>query len=34
MLYEIARPVLFRRVRTVLIRAHDEGMIATTLNFD
>ena len=30
----IARTVLFRRVRTVLIRAHDEGMIATTLNFD
>ncbi|MDQ2634240.1 MAG: Ku protein, partial [Pseudomonadota bacterium] len=30
----IARTVLFRRVRTVLIRAHDDGLIATTLNFD
>ncbi|MCO5131383.1 MAG: Ku protein [Xanthobacteraceae bacterium] len=30
----IARTVLFRRVRTVLIRAHGDGMIATTLNFD
>jgi DNA end-binding protein Ku len=26
--------VLFRRVRTVLIRAHGRGMIATTLNYD
>lgn len=30
----LAQAVLFRRVRTVLIRAHDAGMIATTLNFD
>ena len=30
----IARAVLFRRVRTVLIRAHGNGLIATTLNFD
>ncbi|EPE96811.1 non-homologous end joining protein Ku [Rhizobium grahamii] len=30
----ISRTVLFRRMRTVLIRAHDRGMIATTLNFD
>jgi DNA end-binding protein Ku len=30
----IARTVLFRRVRTVLIRPHGKGMIATTLNFD
>ncbi|WJS87368.1 Ku protein [Paracoccus sp. TOH] len=30
----LARAVLFRRVRTVLIRAHGPGMIATTLNFD
>ena len=30
----IAQAVLFRRVRTLLIRAHDEGLIATTLNFD
>ena len=30
----LARAVLFRRVRTVLIRAHDEGMIATLLDFD
>ncbi|WP_026155590.1 Ku protein [Paracoccus sp. N5] len=30
----LARAVLFRRVRTVLIRADDAGMIATTLNFD
>ena len=30
----IARTVLFRRVRTVLIRAHGDGLIATTLNFD
>ena len=26
--------VLFRRVRTVLIRPHGDGLIATTLNFD
>lgn len=30
----LARTVLFRRLRTVLIRPHDVGMIATTLNFD
>jgi DNA end-binding protein Ku len=30
----LARAVLFRRVRTLLIRAHDSGLIATTLNFD
>lgn len=30
----IAQTVLFRRLRTVLIRAIDAGLIATTLNFD
>lgn len=30
----IARTVLFRRMRTVLVRAHGKGIIATTLNFD
>lgn len=30
----IAETVLFRRARTVLIRAHGDGLIATTLNFD
>lgn len=30
----IAHAVLFRRVRPVLIRAHHNGLIATTLNFD
>lgn len=30
----IAHTVLFRRVRTVLIRAHGAGLIASTLNFD
>ena len=30
----IAQTVLFRRVRTLLIRAHGDGLIATTLNFD
>ncbi|KAA0694360.1 Ku protein [Neorhizobium sp. P12A] len=30
----IARTVLFRRVRTVLIRPHGKGLVATTLNFD
>ncbi|WIY53571.1 Ku protein [Devosia sp. YIM 151766] len=30
----LAQTVLFRRVRTVLIRAHGPGLIATTLNFD
>ncbi|MDE1992640.1 MAG: Ku protein [Rhizobiaceae bacterium] len=30
----LARTVLFRRMRTLLIRPHDKGLIATTLNFD
>jgi DNA end-binding protein Ku len=30
----VACTVLFRRVRSVLIRAHDEGLIPHTLNFD
>jgi DNA end-binding protein Ku len=30
----IARTVLFRRLRTLLIRPYDKGLIATTLNFD
>ncbi len=30
----IAQTVLFRRVRTVLIRPHGAGLIATTLNYD
>lgn len=30
----IAQTVLFRRARTVLIRAFDAGLVATTLNFD
>jgi DNA end-binding protein Ku len=30
----VARAVLFRRVRSVLIRAHGAGLIAHTLNFD
>lgn len=30
----LARTVLFRRLRSVLIRAHGRGLIATTLNFD
>ena len=30
----IARTVLFRRIRTVLIQPHGKGLIATTLNFD
>ncbi|HBQ33450.1 Ku protein [Brucella anthropi] len=30
----IARTVLFRRMRTVLIRAHRKGLTASTLNFD
>ncbi len=30
----LARAVLFRRARTVLIRARDKGMIAVLLNFD
>ena len=30
----IAQTVLFRRMRTVLIRTHGKGLIASTLNFD
>lgn len=30
----VARTVLFRRMRTVLLRPYEAGMIATTLNFD
>ena len=30
----LAETVLFRRVRTLIIRAHGEGLIATTLNYD
>lgn len=30
----LAQILLFRRVRTLLIRAHGPGLIATTLNFD
>jgi DNA end-binding protein Ku len=30
----VAQAVLFRRLRTVLIRAHSKGLIATLLNFD
>ena len=30
----LARTVLFRRVQTLLIRPHGEGLIASTLNFD
>jgi len=30
----IAQTVLFRRMRTLLIRAHGKGLIASTLNFD
>ncbi len=30
----IAEAMLFRRARKLLIRAYDEGLIATTLNFD
>jgi DNA end-binding protein Ku len=30
----LARTVIFRRARTLLIRAEDQGLIATTLNFD
>jgi non-homologous end joining protein Ku len=30
----VARTVLFRRVRSVLIRSHGQGLIANTLNFD
>ncbi len=30
----LASAILFRRVRTLLIRAYDHGLVATTLNFD
>lgn len=30
----LAQTVIFRRARTLLIRAEDQGLIATTLNFD
>jgi len=30
----LAQTVLFRRVRTLLIRAHGDGLVATTLHFD
>lgn len=30
----LARTVIFRRMRSILIRPHDVGMVATTLNFD
>jgi DNA end-binding protein Ku len=30
----LARALLFRRMRTLLIRPHENGLIATTLNFD
>lgn len=30
----LAETVLFRRVRTVLIRPHNDGLVAATLNFD
>ena len=30
----VAQAVLFRRVRTLLIRPYDKGLAATTLNFD
>lgn len=30
----IAETVLFRRVRKLLIRPHDKGLVASTLNFD
>ncbi len=30
----IAQTVLFRRFRTVMIRAHGNGLVATTLNYD
>jgi DNA end-binding protein Ku len=30
----LARTVLFRRVRTLLIKAHGDGLVASTLNFD
>ncbi|AEH81607.1 hypothetical protein CN204_07765 [Sinorhizobium meliloti] len=30
----VAQAVLFRRMRAVMPRPHDNGLIATTLNFD
>ncbi len=30
----LAQTVLFRRLRTLLIRPHDDGLVGTTLNFD
>jgi DNA end-binding protein Ku len=30
----LARTVIFRRMRSILIRSHDAGLIATALNFD
>lgn len=30
----LARTVIFRRMRSILIRPHEAGLIATTLNFD
>ncbi|WP_179039759.1 Ku protein, partial [Rhizobium leguminosarum] len=30
----IARTILFRRMRTVLIRPHGKGLVASTLNYD
>ena len=30
----LARTVLFRRVQTLLIRPHGDGLVGTTLNFD
>ncbi|MGO4736807.1 Ku protein [Bosea sp. 2KB_26] len=30
----LARTVIFRRMRSILIRPQDEGLVATTLNFD
>lgn len=30
----LARTVIFRRMRSLLIRAHGNGLVATTLNFD
>ena len=34
MVAAVARTVLFRRMRTVLIRTHGKGLIATTLQYD
>ncbi|MBY3038759.1 non-homologous end joining protein Ku [Rhizobium laguerreae] len=34
MVAAVARTVLFRRMRTVLIRPHGKGLIASTLNYD